>query len=179
MKKPLLILLCALIMGLSSCAVDKFYDSVSTEVNFEIPQTIEAEKSIKTHRRFLFDRDLSKLSLKAHNAWLSLDRLKHGAQNVDISLVKSLEVYIINTQNQSRVLFLQLPAERIKGNEAEFKVILDDVLQDYIWNQRVEIETVATLKPYEAFRYRQENCVDEELGCSVSLSISLWFEIEN
>lgn len=177
MKKYLAFLCISL--GLCACEVDTYYDSVSTGITMDLPNSFTHEPTAKTHRRFLFDRDLHGMEIKAYNAWASVDDLAQGARTVDMSLLSSLRVYLINTETQARTLFLELDPARLKDEQAEFEIKYTESLQNFVWNQRIEIETEATFDPLSAFHYRQEHCKVAETPCNVAFSLSVWFDIRS
>lgn len=187
----LMMLLC--VFALSACSSDIHYDSISTEITFNIPDLKNDGESFKIHQRFQFDRDLIPLrSMTLEEAWISSpvsdkwdeESLARVDNAYSLNVIKSINIYIVKSENEPPIYWLLVSPSQLVGKHALFSAFTVGSstygdLRDYMDNyQQLEIEIELALEPYEASRYWRDVCGMSET-CIMKLPLSMQFKMED
>ncbi len=180
------------VCALSACSSDVHYDSISTEITFNIPELKNDGEPFKIHQRFQFDRDLIPLSsMTLEEAWISSpvsdkwddESLALVDNAFGLNVIKSINVYIVKSENEPAIYWLLVPPRQLTGKNALFSAFnvgssTYGDLRDYLDNyQQLEIEIELALEPYEASRYWRDVC-DMSETCIMKLPLSMQFKME-
>ncbi len=181
------------VFALSACSSDTHYDSISTEITFNIPELKNNGEPFKVHQRFQFDRDLEPLSsMTLEEAWISSpvsdlwdeESLALIDNNYTLDLIRSIHIYIVESEDDPPIYWLLVPAGKLTGKHAlfsPFNVGGDKYgdLRDYMDNfKQLEIEIELSLEPYEVSRYWRDVCNMSET-CIMKLPLSMQFKMED
>lgn len=184
------------VFGILACSSDLHYDSSSLSLEFKLPENPYDDVRINLQQRVQFDRDLIPLTkLELQEAWLSADGLKHvdviikdenGNENIttlpfdfDLNLVKSIRINIIDKANDKAIFWLTLPKKLQDTHDALLTAYPVGELRQYTDKfQRLELEFVLTLDPYQVMRYRRDVCANKDV-CKAKLHFSMNFRMED
>ena len=187
-------MMAACLFALASCNTDLHYDSISTEITFNIPDLKNDGNPFVIHQRFQFDRDLEPLrSMKLEDAWLSSpvgDKWDEASLNkidnaFSLDVVRSINIYVVKSENEPSIYWMLIPSSQLKGRHAVFTAFnvggskYGD-LRDYMdmsGSRQLEIEIELALEPYEVSRYWRDVCEMSET-CIMKLPLSMQFKME-
>ena len=180
------------VFALSACSSDTHYDSISTEITFNIPDLKNDGEPFTIHQRFQFDRDLVPLSsMTLEEAWLSSpvsdkwddESLALVDNAYALNVIKSISIYIVKSEDEPPIYWLLVSPSRLVGKHALFSAFnvgsspYGD-LRDYMdSSQQLEIEIELALEPYEVSRYWRDVCGMSET-CIMKLPLSMQFKME-